>query len=478
MREHDAVIIGGGISGLAIAHALSRAGLSVELWEGSSRVGGKIQSSRQNGYTLDSAASMVMNFRSEVDEFIDDAGLTPHKLMRRPGDRRYVVNAGRLTEVPTGMAALLKSPMLSTAGKLRLLAEPLVARGTNPHESVADFVSRRLGPECVKKFFDPYIAGPLASDVDRAEAAATMPRLVALEKRYGSLGLGALLKKCLHRGSAARPQVFTFHGGMETLVDHLASHGGFTVRRQLRATEIWPVAGGWRVRGHSGGQDRTVFTRQLVLSTPAAAAANLLREQDAELAHLLGGIEYAPIRVVHTGFERIRVQHPLDGSGFLLPGQSGFEVNGCLWIGSLFPDHAPTDRVLLTSYLGGARNPAAIDWSEQRCLDAVMPMLRDLLGTHGDPEMVRIESHRQGLPLYHGNYSARLGGINERLRKLPGLHLEANYRGGVSVRDRILCAQSLARRVLRQRKAETRSAPIRAGGAILAGVAPASGVLR
>jgi hypothetical protein len=37
--------------------------------------------------------------------------------------------------------------------------------------------------------------------------------------------------------------------------------------------------------------------------------------------------------------------------------------------------------------------------------------------------------------------------INERLRFSPGLHLEANYRGGVSIRDRILCAYQAVERI-------------------------------
>ena len=478
MIERDAVIVGGGISGIAIAHLLARGGCSVELWESADRIGGKIRSSTLQGYTLERAASMVMNFRAEVDDFIDDAGLASSKVLRVPGEKRYVLSGRRLAEVPASVGALLRNPILSTAGKLRLLAEPLVARGSNPDESVADFVARRLGHEFLEKVFEPYLAGPLASDADRAEAAATIPRLVALEKRYGSLALGFMLRKCLLRGDGARPQAFTFRGGMETLIARLAVNGGFRICTGLRASEIRPIRGGWQVAGSDGTRDRTVEARHLIMSTPAYSAAELLRHLDDELAGLLGAIEYAPIRVVHAGFDRSRVKHSLDGSGFLLPRRSGFEANGCLWISELFPEHAPPQHTLFTSYLGGARNPAAIDWSEPRCLGAVMPMLRHLLDVDGDPEMVHIETHRYGLPLYHGNYSARLARINARLRQLPGLYLEANYRGGVSVRDRILTAQAVARRILQQRHAKTGSRPMHDGAPVLAGATLAPGALR
>ena len=105
-------------------------------------------------------------------------------------------------------------------------------------------------------------------------------------------------------------------------------------------------------------------------------------------------------------------------------------------------------------------------------------MMRDLMAVDGDPEMVRIATHRQGLPLYHGNYSTRLARITARLCQLPGLYLEANYRGGVSVRDRILNAQSVAQRILRQRTGEAIAPPIFEGAPILAGAVSGPGGLR
>ena len=116
---------------------------------------------------------------------------------------------------------------------------------------------------------------------------------------------------------------------------------------------------------------------------------------------------------------------------------------------SLFPDHAPEGRVLLSTYLGGARNPATASWNATRTLDTVMHMLGALLGIKMEPEMLHIEPHARALPLYHGAYSQRLAGIDGRLAILPGLYLEANYKGGVSVRDRIRHAELAATRILR-----------------------------
>ncbi|MFZ2651035.1 MAG: protoporphyrinogen oxidase [Burkholderiaceae bacterium] len=477
MSALDVLVVGGGISGLAVAHSLARSGLAVEVWEGAERVGGKIRTVQRQGYRLESAASMVVNLRGEIDNFLRGCGLEASKRARAPTAMRYVLDADQLHEVPTRLGALLTTPLFSTLGKLRLLAEPLARRGSNPEESVAEFVIRRLGKEFLEKAFEPYVAGPLASDVDLAEARATTPRLAALEKQYGSLAIGALLGRLGRRGGAGRPEMFSFAGGMQTLVDVLARAGGFRVREQLRVSEVWPVSGGWMTKGVIDGAVHTAFSRQLVLSLPADAAASVLEGLDGELAGLLRGIEYAPVNVVHTAFDRSKIAHPLNGSGFLVPRRSAFAANGCLWMSSLFPDHAPQGRVLFSTYVGGARNPGAASWSAARTSDVVAHMLREVLGVVAAPEMLHIESHARALPLYHGRYSQRLADVDQRLASLPGLYLEANYKGGVSVRDRILCAAAAASRILRYREtaAPRRSGPASALGGV---VAPAPVALR
>ena len=450
MSEVDVLVVGGGISGLSIAHKLARAGLSVEVWEGRDRVGGKIQTVEKQGYRLEKAASMVMNVRTEVNRFLHQTGLESDKHPRAPTVTRYVAESDRLVPVPTGFRSLLTTPLLSTGGKLRLLAEPLARRSDHPGESVAAFVTRRLGKEFLDRVFEPYVAGPLASDASIAEARATMPRLIELEKTYRSLALGAIIRKLGRRGCAARPEVFSFDGGMGTLVQKLGCTNDFTVRTGMQAGELWPVQDGWMTRATSGQGTRTVHSRHLVLSTPAAAAAALVRELDDELARLLAGIEYAPISVVHTGFRRCRISHRLEGSGFLVPRHSGFIPTGCLWMSSLFADHAPEDRVLMSTYLGGARNPAAAGWDTARSRDTVMAMLHKLLGVRSDPDMLHVVRHARGLPLYHGAYTGRLAAIDARLKRYKGLHLEANYKGGVSVRDRIIRAENVSARILKQ----------------------------
>ena len=85
MSDIDVLVVGGGISGLAIATSLLHRGVSVELWESSLRPGGKIETDGDSrGYLTERAANMVMNFRPEVNRFIEQSNLVAKKAMLAP----------------------------------------------------------------------------------------------------------------------------------------------------------------------------------------------------------------------------------------------------------------------------------------------------------------------------------------------------------------------------------------------------------
>jgi oxygen-dependent protoporphyrinogen oxidase len=448
MNDVDVLVVGGGISGLASAWWIARQGLSVAVWERTTRPGGKIRSHCQDGYTTERAAALIMNFRPEVNQLLAETGLAASKILRGPCANRYLVRDGRLLPLPMTPAAMIASPLWSRRARLRIALEPFIPKGRCGDETVAEFVRRRLGRDMLEQAMEPYVAGPLASSAELAEARSVLPRLTALEQRYGSIALGVLAHKLLRRRSACSTEAFSFPGGTTVLVDSLVGAPGVTLQAGCEVTALEPTNNGWRVSATRAGSECTLQARQLVLSVPAHAAASLLTPLDPELGGLLAGIGYAPLSVVHLGLDRASLRHPLDGTGFLVPrGQRESRVlSGNLWLSSLFPSHAPEAKVLLTSYLGGARKPEAADWDDEHSVAKVLSVLEPLLGLRGAPEMVRIDRHRRGLPLYHGAYQGRMRAIDERLARLPGLCLAANYRDGVSIRDRIVCGHAVAKR--------------------------------
>ena len=448
MKDIDVLVIGGGISGLAVAHLVAQEGLSVEIWERESRAGGKIRTNHDDGYLTEQAASMVLNFRPEVNRFMQASGLESSKISRATTANRYLLDAGRLVALPMKLGPMMTSPLWSLRGKLRLAMEAFIPRGGGPQETVSEFITRRLGKEMLDKAMGPFVAGPLASDPDQANAFSVLPRLTGLEQRYGSLAMGVLVHRVLRRRTATVTEGFSFRGGMSTLVESLAVDPKIGFRGGYTVTELEPVRQGWKITGNARGIEQVCRARQVILSVPANVAARLTRPLDSTLAGLVDGIEYAPLCVVHTGFSRAAVSHPLDGNGFLVPRMARQSVNGCQWMSSLFADRAPPGKVLLSSYLGGALHPAAADLDDERSLAETLRTLQPMLGIKGTPDWVRIDRHPRALPLYHGAYHERMQAIDTHLQELPGLHLEANYRGGISIRDRIACAYQATQRIL------------------------------
>ncbi len=456
----DVIIIGGGISGLSTAWWLAQAGISVQVWEADKHPGGKIKSRQQEGYLTEQAASLLMNFRPEVAQLVSEAGLDTLKTQRLPQAQRYLLHHGELQALPMRIGGMLTSPLWSLRGKLRLLLEPFIPAGGTEDETVSQFVRRRLGNEMLEKAMEPFIAGTLAADPDQASAGATLPRLTALEQRYGSITAGVLAHRLLRRRTACNVDSFSFRGGMNTLINTLARAAGVQVFSNRQVKAIVPDKARWSVSATTPDGERNLTATHVVVATPAPAAASLLASVDSELATLLDDIHYAPLAVLHMGLNQHQVGHALDGTGFLTPRQERQPFTGNLWMSSLFADRAPTGKVLLTTYLGGARHPEAAHWDNDHLVDEALRALTPLLNIKGSPEMVRIDRHAQALPLYHGAHLARDHAITKQLQAMPGLHVEANYRGGVSIRDRIARGQQLAQKIAGQLLTDTEKLPV------------------
>ena len=440
MNDPEVLVVGAGISGLSIARLLAREGVSVEVWEQGDSLGGKIQTQQHSGYLVEESASMVLNFRPEVNRFLAATQLEQHKVKRAQTEHRYLLRDNQLVELPLRLRAMARSRVWSTSGKLRMLLEPFAGSGDSERETVTEFVTRRLGREVLEQAIEPFVSGPLASDADRANAAATLPRLTGLEQRYGSITGGMLASKLLHRRTAMETEAFSFDGGMKRLIEMLAVSPNVRLRTGLEVTELISGSDGWIAIGQSSGTQHTLMTRHIVLSTPAEVTASLTAPLDAELATLLREIQYAPVSVVHMGFAETAIKRNLNGTGFLVPRREQLALTGCMWTSQLFPGHAPDGKVLLTNYLGGALHPEVVTWDDEQCVKEILRILKPLLKIKTDPEMVAIKRHQRALPLYYDAYPTRMQAIDSRLQRLPGLSLLSNYRGGVSIRDRIVCA--------------------------------------
>lgn len=452
MSDNDILIIGGGISGLSVAWWLARRGITSEIWEKDTAAGGKIRTENIDGYTVEQAASMIMNFKPEVDTLLKECGIENQKVQRnsKSTSNRYVVNEGKLQSVPMTIPGLFTSKLWSNKAKLRLMTEAFIRPKNDPDETVTAFINRRLGNEILEKTMEPFIAGTLASDPDLANVYSVMPRMKALEQKFGSITMGIIRNNIFRKKTAMTQEIFSFEGGISTLINSLSANQGFSFKGGYRVTSIEPNKNGWQVTADSIFGQKVKQVKQLVLCAPSYILSKLMKPVQKDISSLLGGIDYAPVSVIHLGFNASDISQKLDGAGFLVPRGEKLAITGNQWMSSMFNGRAPAGKHLLSSYLGGIRNAQTIDWDDNHCIDAVMGDLRKLLGVSLDPEFVHIKRHPKALPLYHGNYLKRWQEIDLLLAHMPGLHIEGNFCGGVSIRDRVSRGQILAEKIAAQ----------------------------
>ena len=435
------------MAGLSCAHALARKGADVVLLEAGGEPGGVVRSERRDGYLVEWGPNTVRP-TPELWTVLQELALSSKALLASPRMPRFVDWGGRLIPVPMSPGALVGTPLLTLRGKFRLLREAFVTSRGAPEESLRDFVTRRLGREVAERFFEPFVSGIFAGDPGRLEAAQAFPALARLEREHGSILWGAIASR--RKGAAAaapRPPrgLLSFPEGLATLPRALASALGKRFEPEKAVTRIARADGAWRVT-HSGGE---LECERLVLAVPAESAARLIGGLAPEAARALEQIPHPPLAVLHLSYAEGAFPRLPAGFGHLTAPGSGRRILGAIYASALFPGRAPEGRVLLTVFLGGAKDPCALDLPDERLVEAAASDLRATLGAQGDPDVVGIRRHVRAIPQYDRGHGERMRTLERAEQELGGLTLTGNYRGGISVGDVVASGRRAAEGAVR-----------------------------
>ncbi len=454
------IIIGGGISGLSTAWLLrdkaAKSGieLDISLLEKEARVGGKIWSIREEGYTCEWGPNGFLDSKPQTLELCSAIGVSGH--LHRSNDnarKRFIFSGGELHQLPDGGPAFLKSRLISWPGKLRLAMEPTPFIASAPvgvDETLADFGRRRLGAEALDKLIAPMVSGIFAGDPETMSLVSCFPRIAELEQEYGGLiramvRLAKKKKRDIAEGkvvsSAAGPGgvLTSFREGIQYLSDALsASLGGIVEPGHEVVTVNKGTSSPWRV---SCADSRGYEADAVIIASPAFTAAEILSACDNGLSGILRQIPYASMTVVCFGYERDKISHSLDGFGYLIPRKEGRSTLGTLWDSSMFENRAPQGRVLLRSMMGGACFPEYVNLSDDEVTARVKRDLQATMGIGIDPSFVRIFRHPQAIPQYTVGHGKRLESLAGLLKKHTGLILTGNSYRGIGLNDCVAAAQ-------------------------------------
>ncbi len=441
-------IIGAGITGLTAAFYLKRQGIPITVYEAGARAGGVIQSVRKDGFLAECGPNTLVETAPEISQLIRDLNLESQRQYTAPdAEARFVVRGRRPVAMPPSPLGIFISPLLSLGGKLALLREPFVpARRDGLEESVAEFVTRRLSREFLERLVDALVAGIYAGDPYKLSVQQALPRLAALETKYGSLIKGQIkgAKERKKTGQVARDRApkFSFDEGLQVLPDALAAQ--LEVKFNMPITQLIKAGDAWHITTASGEAEHSAVV--YCGTAYRLAELQITAEKPVDVS-LFSEIRYAPVASVVLGFRREEVAHSCRGFGMLIPKTEGFKILGTIFSSALFPNRAPSGHVLLTSYIGGERQPELTKLSPEELVKLACTDLDTLLGVKGKPVFEHVALYPKAIPQYNVGYGKFKERMNNVETKAPGLFFAGHFRDGVSLGDSIVSAGNAVGRV-------------------------------
>jgi oxygen-dependent protoporphyrinogen oxidase len=427
-------VVGGGISGLVCAYALRKSGIDAQLVEASPRPGGVIHSVTRDGFLLE-LGPQSFSSTPALRQLCAELGISSELLQAPPRAPRYVLIDGKLRQIPLSPTAFFLSSLINGSTKWALVRE-ILGKTAPPEgdESIADFVRRKFSPQLLDRLVGPFVSGIYAGDPERLSVRSAFPQLYEAEKSAGSIVRGMMRLAKSKKGPRERPTLQSFREGNETLVRALATKLGPELLTETRVAAISRQDdGSFDVRLESQKSDESISTRSLILATPTDITGNLLSQLDSSLETQLSSIEYAAVAVVSLGYRRQDVAHSLNGFGLLVPRSAGLRVLGSVWNSSLFPGRAPDSHVLLTCFVGGTTDPAAIKLQPEELVNLVHREISPVLSIGNEPIFSNVTIWPRALPQYNLGHADRLTATAKACSRLPGLHLIGNYLRGPAI---------------------------------------------
>ncbi|UZR93124.1 protoporphyrinogen oxidase [Chondrinema litorale] len=427
------VIIGGGISGLAVAWYLQKKGIEYVLLESSERAGGNILTEKTDKYLIEKGPNSLLA-DNEVQEIIDEIGLTDRILYPESVSKnRYIFKDGKYRKLPAGPAFLF-SDFFSFNAKLSVFKEYSNKSKGDENETVASFFERRFSKEIVDNAVNPFVSGIYAGDPEQMLIRKTFPQLFDFEKEYGSIIKGFLKTK----SSSGRRVSYSFHNGMQEIPDQLAKSVNIKYNSEVQSIEKGEK---FIVKSNSG----EYLADKVILSLPAFSAFEILSTLASSEISPLNNVHYPELAVVHTAFKKADMQAVPNGFGGLHPKKAGLYTAGCMWSSCLFPVRCPEDEFLLTSFVGGSQFEQEISYDNDTVRQNVTNELKRVYEIDGEPVFQKIHRWKKSIP----QYTQKIDAAHEVLESLEkqDIYHTINWEGGVSIADCLKKGKALAEKI-------------------------------
>ncbi len=462
-------ILGAGITGLSAAYRLSQLvteNMTVHVYDRRERVGGVLETLNRDGFQIEQSADNFITTVPWAVQLAKELGLGEQLVQTNAKVRRtYVVRKGRLHLLPDGFLMMAPTklwpmattPILSPLGKLRAGLELFMpARKDDEDETMSQFVRRRLGKEVFERLVEPLVSGVYAADMEKLSVLATLPRFREMERDHGSLiramqrQLAANRSAHLAEQSGARYSMFmTLRDGLSSLCDALvAKLPEHSLTLGCEVMKLTRTPNGWELETRSQKSEAKSQTYgAIILATSSHEAARLLADSMPELSRKLGQISHEGTAIATFAFDEAQMKQKIRGMGFVVPKIERSPILAGSFSSVKYEHRAPSDKLLIRIFAGGARMPEAAEMPEEEIVPLLFSEIKNMLRIEGQPLFTTLAHWPRTMPQYHLGHRELVRDIETLASAEPTLALAGNAFHGVGIPNCIRSAYDAAEKV-------------------------------
>jgi len=457
-------VIGGGIAGLAAAHKLVEStreksrDIDVVLLEKLGRLGGTILTEKHDGFVIEGgpdcflaekpwalALASRINVADRVVGTIEENKGTYIVW----GSKLHPLPEGVMLMVPTRVIPILTSTLLTWRGKMRMGLDMFIPKRVDgKDESLAEFVSRRLGVEALERIAEPLVAGVHAGKPETMSLSAAFPRFKALEDEYGGLIRGMLTRmRAARKAEASRKYTMfvTFEKGLGDFVKSIADNiGDEKIRLNTPAKKLERAESKWRIHTASGEE---IEADAVIVSSPAHVAAGILSGIHSDIAAGLKKIPYVGTATVSMAYDAKDVENTTKGFGFVVPRLEKRGIMAATFTSRKFPHRAPPGKALIRCFIGGAQRPDLVMKSHEELAGIAAAEIKAITGVKADPIWAKSYAWPESMPQTNVGHALLMNEINRLLESVPGLEIAGGAYEGLGIPDCVRVGEAAADRV-------------------------------
>ncbi len=475
----NVVVIGGGIAGLSSAYYLyqkaqeQNRSINITILEKSDYWGGKIKTIVKDGFVIEGGPDAYLVTKPWMRDLARELGLEEDLQGTNPDfSKTFILHRGKLTSIPQGLTMtiptefgpMLKTKLITWPQKIRMGLDFIIPPSKkNGDESLAGFISRRIGRAAYKNLVGPLLSGIYAGDGNKLSLQSTFPMLRDLEIEHGGLVRGALAlrqkrvqKAKQHQSSndkkpSSRSIFESPKSGLSSIVKEIVSR-----LEQSSATLYLKT----EVKAFKKKDDQFLLTLQdgqqieadaVVLAAPAYVSGKLLENIAPELAEELKQIEYVSTATVSLAYLKEDLPNPLDGYGYIIPQHEDSKALACTWTSSKWQHRAPERYALLRVFIGRNQDPKALPREEAALISIARQELRMTMNIKAAPTATWVFRWDKAMPQYNLGHPERLERIETEMEKLPDLALAGNGYRGIGMPDCIHSGIQAAEKLLSEK---------------------------